>query len=135
VVAVKIRRVRRDADVGVGGVALPSASSASAGAHLGLVAGRSPEASLVAPGVELCSEDGPDSELHLGHAPTQSLDRSTVDRPDGAGGTPRPVGPPGDQAATERLETSPDLREVDRIPAPLRIDHSEALLGVGEQEP
>ena len=74
-------------------------------------------------------------ELHLGNAPTLSLDRSTVDRPDGAGGAPRPVGPPGDQSTTERLETPPDLREVDRIPAPLRIDYNEALLGVGEQEP
>jgi hypothetical protein len=86
--------------------------------------------------MELCRErTNRGLELHLGHAATLSLDRSTVDRPDGAGGAPRPVGPPGDQATTESLETPPDLREVDRIPAPLRIDHGEALLGVGEQEP
>ena len=99
-------------------------------------AGGSPEASLVAArAMELCQDRPGLGTSPQGQCADPSLDRSTVDRPDGAGGPPRPMGPPGDQAIAERLETPPDLREVDRIPAPLRIDYDEALLGVGEQEP
>jgi hypothetical protein len=45
------------------------------------------------------------------------------------------MGPTCNQTVAEHLETITQLREIDRIPGPVGIDHDEALFGVGEQEP
>ena len=43
--------------------------------------------------------------------------------------------PTWNQTVAEHLETITQLREIDRVPGPVGIDHDEALFGVGEQEP